>query len=85
MKWWRLDAPPFCSPRTVLVGQTELFCGGATGADPPEIDRQLAGESDDGFFACGAGEEHSVGDLGFPFLNRFVVGLEADQAPGKLD
>ena len=62
------------------VGRLEL-----AGAQPPKIDRELAGHGDDGFLSGRTGGKRSFGQDLSPFHDRFVGGLEADQAPGGLD
>ncbi len=59
--------------------------GELAGADAPEVDGELAGEGDDGLFARGAGGGSAFGEGVAPFLQRAVVGLEADEAPGGFD
>ncbi len=55
------------------------------GAQAPEVDGELAGERDDGFLARGAGGEGAFGQDLVPLLERAVVRLEADEAPGGFD
>ena len=53
-----------------------------TGADPPQINGQLAGQSDDGFLACGPGGQCAFSQALIPFAYGAVVGLESDHSPG---
>ena len=59
-----------------------LWCESA-GAHTPQIHSELAGQSDDGFFARCAGGELPFAQSPFPFAHRAVVGLETDQSPGQ--
>jgi len=62
--------------------QSQLLRGEPAGAHTPQIHCQLAGQSDDGFFARGARGECAFGQTLFPFAHGAVMRLEADHSPG---
>ena len=69
----------------LLKSESESFLVELAGTDPPEVDRELARDGHDGFFARGPCRERPFLKHCSPFHDRFVIGLEAHQAPGELD
>jgi hypothetical protein len=62
--------------------QSEFLCRSLAGVQAPEIDGEVTSHGHDGFFALGAGGASSLGQKTASFLDRRVLGLETDQAPG---
>ena len=70
--WWEVEGV------SGVKDETEGLGLGPAGVNAPEVDGQVAGHGDDGFFAGGA-----IGALeyGKPFFDRRVVGLVAVDSP----
>src|SRR5260370_11726090 len=67
-----------------LEVKAQLLRAEPAGADAPQIDRQLACDGNDGFFARRTGSERATPQHLFPFEDRLVIRLEAPESPGQL-
>ena len=66
-----LEPRQFFGGRMVQLDlEAELRCGAATGVQAPQIDGQLAGNSQDGLLALGARRSRAFGQDRQTFLNR---------------
>lgn len=68
-----------------LLGEAEFGGGAAAGVEAPQVNGQLPGHGDDGFFALRTGGFGSAGKDGQVFFHGAIVGLEADQSPSQFD